>query len=99
MVSGPVGDVEAFEALARAYDREQSFTRDVQTLAVARGDVQSVVDRALELYELSGLAEREPIEVDVDVQRRLVTAVGRARGARTVRRVDASERVAGAGAA
>ena len=80
MVTGPAADVEDFEALARAFDSQQTFTRDVRTLTVARGDPQAVVDRALELYALSGMEEREPLGVDVDAPRRLVTAVGQREG-------------------
>jgi type II secretion system protein D len=80
MVAGPARDVEAFEELARAFDSQQTFTRDVRTLTVSRGEPQAVVDRALELYELSGLNEREPLRIDVDETRRLVTVVGQRDG-------------------
>jgi type II secretion system protein D len=80
MVTGPAADVEAFEELARAFDSQQSFTRDVRTLTVGRGDPQAVVDRALELYELSGMGERDPVRIDVDAARRIVTVVGQREG-------------------
>lgn len=80
MVTGPAADVEAFEELARAFDSQQSFTRDVRSLTVGRGDPRAVVDRAMELYELSGMDEREPLRIDVDAPRRLVTAVGQREG-------------------
>lgn len=80
MVTGPAVDVEAFEELARAFDSQQDFTRDVRTLTVGRGDAKAVVDRAMELYGLSGMAEREPLRVDVDESSRLVTVVGRREG-------------------
>lgn len=80
MVTGPAADVEAFEELARAFDSQQTFSRDVRTLNVGRGDPQAVVDRALELYELSGMDEREPLRIDVDAPRRLITVVGQREG-------------------
>ncbi|NRA56557.1 MAG: hypothetical protein HRU13_00305 [Phycisphaerales bacterium] len=80
MVNGPTADVEAFEELARAFDDNQSFTRDVRILTVTRGEPQFIVDRALGLYERSGMSEREPLSVDVDAPRRLVTVVGQRAG-------------------
>lgn len=80
MVTGPSADVEAFEELARAFDSHQEFTRDVRTLTVGRGDPRAVVDRAMELYDLSGMATREPLRVDVDAAGRLVTVVGQRDG-------------------
>lgn len=80
MVTGPAADVEAFEELARAFDSQQTFSRDVRTLTVGRGDPQAVVDRALELYELSGMDERDPLRIDVDAPRRLITVVGQREG-------------------
>ena len=80
MVTGPASDVEAFEQLARAFDAEQTFTRDVRTLTVSRGDPQAVVDRAMELYALSGMDQREPLRIDIDAPMRLVTVVGQREG-------------------
>lgn len=80
MVTGPAADVEAFEELARTLDSGQAIARDVRTLSVNRGDPEAVVDRALELYELSGMEEREPLVVDVDAARRTVTVVGQREG-------------------
>lgn len=80
MVTGPAADVESFEELARTLDSGEAITRDVRTLTVGRGDAQAVVDRAEELYELSGMAEREPLTIDVDASRRTVTVVGQREG-------------------
>lgn len=80
MVTGPAADVEAFEELARAFDSQQTFSRDVRTLTVGRGEPQAVVDRAMELYELSGMHEREPLRIDIDAPRRLITVVGQREG-------------------
>jgi type II secretion system protein D len=80
MVTGPALDVEAFEELARTLDSGEAIARDVRTLTVGRGDTQAVVDRAEELYRLSGMDEREPLTIDVDASRRTVTVVGQREG-------------------
>lgn len=80
IVTGPATDVRAFESLARTLDSGEGVTRDVRTLTVGRGDPQAVVDRAMELYALTGMDEREPVRVDVDAARRTVTVVGQRGG-------------------
>ncbi|MFI4916652.1 MAG: secretin N-terminal domain-containing protein [Phycisphaerales bacterium JB060] len=80
IVTGPAADVRAFESLAETLDSGEGVTRDVRTLTVGRGDPQAVVDRAMELYALTGMDEREPVRVDVDAARRTVTVVGQRGG-------------------
>jgi len=80
LVSGPPGDVEAFESLVRGIDTKPEVKRDVRQVSVpGSGPAREVVDRALELDALADGASDDPVRASLEESTRTVTLVGSAR--------------------